>query len=93
MTSNMGMMIAAGTDRKVNFRQIVSVLVTSYVMNAAGCLFIGQLLISGQTFKGREEFTVELATKKCASPFLATFVKVDCNMKLAWQTADKTCLV
>jgi hypothetical protein len=35
----------------------------------AGCLFLVQLMLSGDVFKGRSDFTVYLATKKVSSSF------------------------
>jgi formate/nitrite transporter FocA (FNT family) len=46
----------------------------------AGCLFLVHLMVTGEVFSHREDFTMELALKKCSYSFLATMTKgIMCN--------------
>ena len=79
-TSNVLYMSAALMERRACPLHAVRVLIMSYVANLAGSLLLGQLMIWGEVFEGREGFTIELAMKKTSHGFVPTMVKgILCN--------------
>ncbi|WIA42546.1 hypothetical protein OEZ86_008528 [Tetradesmus obliquus] len=88
-TSNIAYMAAAVIQRKSSAGQALWIIWLSYFTNLAGCLFLVQLMVSGEVFHHRETFTIELALKKTSYSFGATLTKgILCNWMVCmavWQ--------
>lgn len=79
-TSNVACLLAAALQRKAHLGCLVRVWAVSYLLNLAGALLVGQLLLWSGVLGGSREFVLELAAKKTSLPFGVALVRgVMCN--------------
>ena len=62
-TSNILYMSSALIERKATLLQVACIWGLSYAANLAGSLLLGQLMIWGEVFHGRDAHVIELAVK------------------------------